>query len=109
MSLKLGLNPAGLDDKNITICEDTDGKEAIQDIDKIPIRRRKETDKGPSRLAKDVLSENRNCIANAKATVDRNEFVDKSCIAIVEDVPKERSVDKQDGTDGEETIHLVSQ
>ena len=55
------------------------------------------------------MSENRNCIANAKTTVNGNEFVDESGIAIVEDVSEEGSVDKQDGTDGENTIHLVSQ
>ena len=109
MSLKLSLDPAGLEDKDISIGDDTDGEEAVQYVDKISIRRCNETDKGPSRLAKNVLSENRNCIANTKTTVNGDEFVDESGIAIVEDVSEERSVDKQDSTDGEDPIHLVSQ
>ena len=107
--MKLSLDPAGLEDKDISIGDNTDGEEAVQDVDKISIRRCNEADKGPSRLAKNVLSEHRNYIANTETTVNGDEFVDESGIAIVEDVSEEGSVDKQDGTDGEETIHLVSQ
>ena len=109
MSLILSLDPFALEDKNISIGDNTNGEKAAQDIYAIPIRRCDKTYERISRLAKDVLLENLNRISNTKTAVYGNKFIDEGGIAIFEDVSKDGIVDKEDGADCKGTIHFLSQ
>ena len=106
MSLILSLDPSALEDKYISIGEDTYGEEAVQDIYAIPIRRCNKTYYWISRLAKYVLCENLNSISNTKTAVNGNKFIDEGGIAIVEDVSKDGIVDKEDGADCKGAIYF---
>ena len=106
MSLILSLDPFALEDKNISIGDNTNGEKAAQDIYAIPIRRCDKTHERISRLAKDVLLENLNRISNTKTAVYGNKFIDEGGIAIVEDVSKDGIVDEEDGADCKGAIYF---
>ena len=71
----LSLDQSVVEDKYISIGDNTHGKEAVQDIYAIPIRKYKKTDKRISRLVKNVMVENRNSISNTKTGINGNKLI----------------------------------
>ena len=72
----LSLDPRALEDKYISIGDNTHGEEAAQDIYEIPKRRFNKTYKRISRLAQNILGENRTNISNTKTAINGNKFID---------------------------------
>ena len=96
-----------MEDEDITIEDNGNGEEAVENINKKPIRWKGEANCSESRLILSHVVDSRNNVANAKATIDGNKFVNESIIGMFEDVSEEREIDKDDGTNCERAINFV--
>ena len=59
--------------------------------------------------SENVIAANRNNVSNAKKTINSNEFVDESGIAVFKDVDEKRTIDKDYGKNCKRSIYFVCQ